>query len=122
MPGGRLGDAFSDGLLHIRDAAGLEQLHCGQVPTGGQLMQMTVNQSRHDRAPGQLDDLGVRPGHGGHLAVVTDGEETPVTDRHRFGNTPVAVNGNDFAAAQDDVGRLRLSVVDKACNEDDSGQ
>ena len=44
----------------------------------------------------------------GDRGVVADRHEAAVADRHRLGDAPVAVDRDDAAAAQDEIGGLRV--------------
>ncbi len=72
---------------------------------GGTRIDMRIVQSRYDCTSGQIDDSGRRTDERPHVTLGAYCEEAPVLDRDRLMNRKIAVNSNDFAAAQDHIRR-----------------
>jgi hypothetical protein len=103
LPRWRARDALADRALHLGNRARAKQLNRRAVEAGKQLMQMGIDQSRHDRPAGELDHLRVRPDMAGDRGVVAHREEAAVLDRDRLRDAPVPVDRDDLAAAQHEV-------------------
>ena len=76
-----------------------------EVEAAADDVEMIVDQPRQHAAALEVDDLRRRAGELHHLAVVTDGGEDAVLDRHRAGGRIAAVERREQAAVQDEIGR-----------------
>ncbi len=65
----------------------------------------SIDQFRDHGPPRQIDDPRRRSDQRPYLALGADREETSVFDRNRLADREIAVDGNNFAAAQHQVGR-----------------
>jgi hypothetical protein len=106
-PGRRARNALADRSLHLGDRARAKQLNRRAVEPGKQLMQMGIDQPRHDSLAGKLDHLRRRADMAGHRGVVADREEAAILDRDRLRDAPILVDRDHLAAAQHEVRRLR---------------
>ena len=114
MPGRRLGDARGDRLLHVGDGARAEELHRGEVRGGEDLMQVRVDEARHDGAAREIDRLRRGAGELADIVVAADGDEAAVADRDGFGDAPAGVDGEDAAVAENEIGVLRRGDLGKS--------
>jgi hypothetical protein len=68
-------------------------------------MAVAVDEARHERLAREVGDLGPLAFVLHHVGLGADGHDPPARDRHRLGRRLPGIHGDDFAAADDPVGR-----------------
>ncbi len=101
VAGLRLLDASADGRVDVSERA-----RPGQVDPGPttRTMQVVVHESRDDGVAFQIDDASGGTGEGPELIFVAGGEDAVSRDRHALGYREVAIDGDDLAVDQQEIG------------------
>ena len=105
-PGGVCATRAAICLLHVGDRARGQELDRRRIQRREHLVQVRVDQSRHHGAAAELDDLRPRAGERRDGGIVAHRDEASVANGDCLRDTPGAVDGDDPAAAQDQVGGL----------------
>ena len=104
---------------HVGQRSRARQIDAG--PAAG-AVQMVVHQPRDHRAALQIDHPRRRPGDRLHLIVVADGHDAIADDRDGFVDRETAIDGDDLAVEQDEIGRGRAGKDRPLCGQRRRGQ
>ena len=101
--------------LRCRDARAERRLDVGQRSRARQIdaraaagaVEVVVHQPRNHAAALEIDHPRRRTGDRAHLIVVADGHDAIADDRDRLVDGEAAIDGDDLAVEEDEVGRRR---------------
>ena len=85
-------------------------------------MVVGVDESGKQNAATQLDDLGLHAYQRGDLDIRSDRNDSVPRDRHRLGDRSRFIDGDDLAAAQNQIGRTLRGRLDESRASDEDQQ